>query len=246
MVLIRERIQARMKALGLKIVDVHERMGLGKSTYVNNFLSGKQKTFDPERVPALAVALECSVAYLAGESDDVGSPPSGVILDRTAEPSSPHPAAPLSSKLTGRGFVEAGAFRKPGITQAINTENVTPLPNVPLAEQSVYKVQDDSLLDIWVTRESLLLCVDADDMAAVESGTIVIVEHSRRGGAEVEISARELQHFPNRTELRVVTPTDGAETLILRDGKIDRPDSEARIVARVVQALRWPRAQARA
>lgn len=242
---LRERVQARKKTLRLKFVEIHERMGLGESTYVNDFVNGKQNTFDPERVPALAVALECSVEYLTGESSEVGSPPSGVVIGLAPEPSSlsSEPVPTMSQpprRLVGRGFVEAGAFRKPGVVNAgsIDTDEITPLPNVPLEAQSVYKVRDDSLLGIGVTRDSLLLCVDTDDVAAVESGTIVIVEHTGRGGEEIEISAREVQHFPNRTELRIVTPTDGAETLILRDGRLDLPGSEARIVAHVVLAAR--------
>ena len=67
----------------------------------------------------------------------------------------------------------------------------------------------------------------------VGNGSLVIVEHTRLDGVEIEISARELQHFPDRTEYRA----NGVEPIVVRGGKTDEPGGKARMIAKVVGAV---------
>lgn len=82
-----------------------------------------------------------------------------------------------------------------------------------------------------------LTVVDHDAAAdQIESGSIVVVEHLRLGGSEVEASARELQYFPDRTEFRAL-PRDGSiDPIVVRNGSTGEPDGKVRICGLVVAA----------
>lgn len=67
---IRQRINARMKELGLKQVDVASRAGVLLPT-LNRVLKGA-RGLDPKWVKTIASALDCSVADLLGEDSLLG------------------------------------------------------------------------------------------------------------------------------------------------------------------------------
>lgn len=73
-------------------------------------------------------------------------------------------------------------------------------------------------------------------MQAVESGSVVIVEHLRLGGSEIEVSARELQYFPDRMELRALSRSGAVDPIVVRGGSTGEPDGTVRILGLVVAA----------
>jgi transcriptional regulator with XRE-family HTH domain len=69
-----ERIEERMKALGLNPFSAAKRAGLGQD-YVRDIVRGKVKEPSASKLRDLAAALECSTEYLQGVGDELGELP---------------------------------------------------------------------------------------------------------------------------------------------------------------------------
>jgi len=99
----KDRIEARLKALGLTQFQAAEKAGK-HAHFIYDFMIGRKRSFKGDGPIRLAQALECSIEYLTGESDDVGRPPLSAAASYTYQPGS----------LPVAGIVEAGVFRRPG------------------------------------------------------------------------------------------------------------------------------------
>ena len=67
-----DRIKERMDALGLSMAAASKRAGFGPD-YVRDLFRGRVKDPGSWRLRQLAVALQCSVEYIMGIADEVGS-----------------------------------------------------------------------------------------------------------------------------------------------------------------------------
>lgn len=226
----RDRVEERLRALNISQFEAAKRAGK-QEHFIYDFLLGKKKSFKGDGLFRLAQALECSIEYLTGVSDAIGSPP--------GKPPPPATAAPHS--IPFRGIVEAGVFRKAGIPPAAPpgflTRPLVPDPRYPHSPQSAYLVADDSLAGRGIPRGAFLICVEVSGVDDLASGSVVIVERERKDRDEIEISARELQHFPGRTELRPLDHGPGHESIALRGGKPATPGEQIRVAAFVVSAV---------
>lgn len=224
----RDRVEERLRALGINQFEAAKRAGK-QQHFVYDLLIGKKRSIKGDGLVRLAQALECSIDYLTGTSDEVGSPPGS------------YPAGPRSSDLPFRGIVEVDVFRRentpPAVPPSFLTRLLAPDPRFADRRQSVYQVGDQNLAERGIPRGAFLICVDAPDVNTITSGALVIVERRRVELGDVELSAREIQHFPNRTELRVPSESLGREPIVLREGKPSTPGEQVRIVAQVVSAV---------
>lgn len=114
---------------------------------------------------------------------------------------------------------------------------VTPHPDYPADVQSAYLVRGDGLTANGVSEGMFLTVIDRDAAGdGIKSGAVVVVEHLRLGGTEIEVSARELQYYPDRTEFRSLSSFSEVEPIVLRNGSTDKPDGKAVIRGLVIAA----------
>ena len=222
----RDRIEARLNELGINQFEAAKRAGKG-THFLYDFFIGRKKSFKGDGPERLAHALECSTSYLTGESEVIGSPPTGLLL----------PATQSNGGLSFAGVVEAGVFRK---VQNLHfpAENIpiAPSPRFPAERQIAYIVRGTGLSARGIAEGAVLCAVKAEEAKEINNGAIAIVEHLRLEGSEIEISAREVQHFPNRTEYRSLSASEEISPIVVRDGKTAEPDGKARVVALVISA----------
>ena len=225
----RDRVEARLRALGINQFEAAKRAGK-QLHFVYDLLKGKKQTIKGDGLLHLAKALECSIEYLTGEADTPGVPPGELPNEGSSPVSIPY-----------SGIVEIGAFRLPGVQtqppQVIRERLLTPDPRYPSDQQCAYLVNDDSLASHNIGRGTFLICVKVPTADELPNGSIVIVERRRLESGEVEISAREVQHFPSRTELRPPAGDSVASTIVLRNGKAHIAGEEVRVVAAVISAV---------
>lgn len=223
----KSRITERLDALGITQFEAAERAGKN-SHFIYDYFAGRKKSFKGNGPVKIAQALQCSVEYLNGESDDIGVPPKDAPLA----------SGPIFKGLPFAGVAEAGVFRK--ASAIVSDQSATPLApslSYPAIAQAAYVVRGDSLQLRGISEGMFLTTVAVEAVPdALRSGAIVIVRHTRLGGSEIEISARELQFFPDRTEL-ISHPAKGQiDPVVIRDGATSEPDGKAEIVAIVVAA----------
>lgn len=223
----KDRIQARLDALGITQFDAAIRAGKN-SHFVYDFMIGRKKSFKGDGPIRLAQALQCSIEYLTGESAEVGRPP-------LAGPALPHVSA--ASGLPVAGVVMAGVFRRPGMLQ-IKDEYLPfpPWPLYPADKQCLYIVRGNGMDARGIVDGMVLTAVSPDAIEGnIRSGSVVVVEHVRRGG-EVELSAREIQHYPDRTEFLARSHSERIPPIILRDRKTNEAGGRLHIKAVVIGA----------
>lgn len=63
---LKSRVEGRLKALQLNPFEAARRAGLGRD-FVNDIIGDRKRSVRGDNLAALATALECDVAYLAGE-----------------------------------------------------------------------------------------------------------------------------------------------------------------------------------
>lgn len=220
----KDRIKQRLDALGITQFEAGLRAGWNEN-FLYDFMTGRKKAIKGEGPARIAYALQCSIEFLEGKSDEIGDPPLGGG----------------SSLLPLIGFAEAGIFRKTStpLTYPDRTP-VPPHPNFSADAQFSVLMRDNSLQKLGVT-EGMFLSVVAHEAvgATLQNGMIVLVEHRRLGDTEAELSAREIQHYSDRIELLTKPLTGDPSTIIVRDGKTDEPDGTVTIRGIVISATRY-------
>lgn len=82
--IIKERIETRLKALGINQFVAAERAGKN-SHFIYDFMIDRKRSFKGDGLFRLAYVLECSVEYLTGKSPDVGKPQPPTIFPPVPE-----------------------------------------------------------------------------------------------------------------------------------------------------------------
>lgn len=225
--MLKDRIAERLQALGINQFEAAERAGKN-AHFIYDFMTGRKRSFKGDGPIRLAQALECSIEYLTGESDEIGEPP--------VESGSFAPAA--SSGLPVAGIIEAGVYRRIGATSAQDIAlPIAPFPSYPADRQAAFIVRGGGMDALGIIERMVLVTVEAEAAPdLLRSGAIVIVEHVRGNGREVETSARELQYFPDRTELRAHSRTENIKPIILKDRKPVGETGKVKIIAIVLSA----------
>lgn len=224
----KDRIEARLRALGINQFDAAVKAGRN-SHFIYDFLIGRKKSFKGDGPIRLAQALECSIEYLTGESDEPGRPP---LAGPTFERSGSSEGLPLA------GVVESGVFRRPGSLRI--PDEVLPLPpfpGYPAEAQVAYVMRGNGLDELGVTEGMVLTAVQAEALSTPPgNGAIVVIELVRNGGSHMEISAREVQHSPRMTRYIARSRTEDIPPIIVKDGKPIEPGARFQCVALVISA----------
>lgn len=198
------RIEARLAALGMSKWALSARAGLGE-TYMADLFHGKNTKPSIQAMASIAKALECTVAYLIGESY---SPKDGDVLA----------ALPLMPLV---GIVESGTFRKP----ANGEHTLVPRPvskHHPEAKHFSLLVNDMAMA---AATPALMpgmeaLCIDIDDAGLpVEGGKIYAIRRTT-DGKTYETILRRARVFRDRVELVAESGSFGTFESIIIKGEL--------------------------
>ena len=203
------RILEREAALGLSHAEVSRKAGLGE-TAVYDIVKSKNQNPSLPVVKAIAAVLQCTVSYLAGETDRPGNEQE---YRGTA-------SIPII------GIAETGAFRQmadfdqseekaPKITGPISREH-------PRAKHFALKIRGDSMnaaKPYPLVEGLVVLCVDVIHAELeVESGRVYAVRRTLDGGQTFECTVKRAKVFRNRFELHPESTNSAHQPLIIPRG----------------------------
>lgn len=204
-----DRIRKRLELLGLNENRASELATGGKSRdLVRKILKDEQRGTNYAWTLGLAAALQCSVEYLSGASDDVGAPPP--MPERASRGKKP-PAtdaprrAPVSAAptLPVRYVVQAGAWLEvDNVGQdRIAGPPVSADPAFPRDAQWLELVRGDSA-DLFYPEGIYVHVVDAVAIGyAPRQDDFVVVERRRHQGGLIERSLKQIAIAGRRIEL---------------------------------------------
>lgn len=200
----KDRIEQRLADLGITQFEAGKRAGRSR-TFIHDFLSGRKDEFKGNGPAEVAAALECSIEYLMGESDEVGLPPSSGRIDIGPAPSQSLPSMPLRDLIAGTipavGVIEEGVFRSPDAPINGPAWSVAPMVGIDVAAQIVFLVRGDAYSSHGLLDGAAVKCTRYDAASDVlRSGSWGVVRRQR--GDTVETTLRELQYFQDRIVLR--------------------------------------------
>jgi SOS-response transcriptional repressor LexA len=239
---LRERL-AVMEEKGVKPRQISMRVA-GTPDLVRHILKGRQSSTDGVKLLRLAKALEASVEYLHGESDEVGKPPDVELLAErtTVRRKSARPRdvrIPLAAGvgLHVRHVVQAGAWIE--VDEAASERIVAPPVSAssafPAEMQWLELVRGDSA-DLYYPEGAFVHVVGAIDIGyAPRDKDFVVVERRREQGGLIERSIKQVERRGRKIELwpRSRNPK-WQRPLDLGDGADD--STEVEIVALVLGA----------
>lgn len=193
MALLKDIVERRLEELGISPPEASRRGGLDRG-FVADIVYGRKKSVSHEQLPRLAAALDCSVGYLVGETDN----PQG-----------------FRNELDIEGVVEAGVWRLQTAPPQLPKLPLVGAPN-PLGRQIAFLVRDDGADLLGITDGMVVVGIRYDDARAfgrhLRTGDVVVVRQVRDDGAEFSTSIRE-----------VVLGDDGTAALELRSRRIEVP-----------------------
>lgn len=190
-----ERLQARIDELGWNKAELHRRSGISYDS-LNKYLRGDVDNPRGNVLETLAKAIDKSALWLKE-----GIEADGAEIRRVAR-------APGTAPVVA--IVEAGAWREVDELAQDDPEWVT-VPaddKFPDATQRVYDVAGDSMNALQphpITPGSRLVAVDYDEIAGrspLRSGLVVVIQRSKNGGQERELSVKQVEWFDDRIEFQ--------------------------------------------
>lgn len=218
-----DRIESRLSALGKTAEGASKDAGLGRD-FIRTIQRRPETSPRGDNLAALAGALQCSVDYLLGLTELIGSPPEGGVGEVV---------------LPIRGEVGAGAWL------AVDDLPQEPLGWAPAQAIPAYAawpqwleaVRGDSY-NRFIPDGSTVHVVDAIAMGYTpRHDDVVIVERSRAQGSFLQRTIKQVALTPEGIELwpRSYNPK-WAAPLILSDGLAEGEDATVEIVGKVLRA----------
>lgn len=190
-----ERLQSRIDELGWNKAELHRRSGISYDS-LNKYLRGEVENPRGKVLDTLAQSIDKSSLWLKEGIDA-----DGADVRRTSR-------APGTAPLVA--IVEAGAWRE---VDELNQEDpkwvtVPADEKFPDATQRVYDVSGDSMNDLKphpITPGSRIVAVDYDEISSrspLRNDLIVVIQRSRNGGQERELSVKQVAWFEDRIEFQ--------------------------------------------
>lgn len=248
--MLKERIEKRLTDLGLNQFEAAEKAGRNKH-YLYDFLNDKKKSIKGEGSRQVANALECSIDYLMGLSDDVGMPPDPHLtgLDEHLDPHyRPNKGDGSTGSVPIVGVVETDVFRRPSAMPK-PTDSLVPIepdPRYSAEAQSAYLLRGPSLKDIGMTDGAILQAVSLrahNSAGKLRSGAVVISRFSTGSGDQIELSAREYRETDSGYKLIARDSSSEFDVIavnsnqLFRAGRKTTPDTKLEIEAVVIKAI---------
>lgn len=214
--MIKERIEARLEALGLNQFQAVEGTQLARH-FIYDILAGRKQNVRSKNLQELARALRCSVSYLEGKSDDIGLPPKQSANSTTVKP------------LTTAGIIDAQSWRREG-ADATDVIETPPLPQYAASRQMIFVYRGEPFQQI---RDGMfVVAIDAQDFVrnhgVIGPGSNVIVQRKSRMGDEVL----------SQTTMRKLSTSAADRALARRiETAVDAKIDEDRVIAVPVLAM---------
>jgi SOS-response transcriptional repressor LexA len=196
---LQKRLRERMEEKGVKAAPLALQAGLGAS-FVRDIIRGKTRSPSHANLTKLAKALDTTPEYLTGVVD-------GERLQGLIE------GPPLSFA----GIVQAGMFRPVDeyfLQDDVEVPDfVTAHPGYRRARQYTWRVVGSSMDAANIRDGMWVVGVDYGDYidryGDVESGEFLVVQRSRHGDSERELTVKEVKFYRDRMELlpRSTDPT---------------------------------------
>ncbi|MGV8833270.1 MAG: LexA family protein [Devosia sp.] len=173
---------------------------------------------DPEHKFALSTSTLGKIAEATGISYLEYLRTTSVGLPEIARSGRPPSSAPVVAT------VEAGAWREVDELDQSDPEWVT-VPaddKFPDATQRVYDVSGDSMNGLKphpITPGSRIVAVDYDEIAGrypLRNGLVVVIQRSRNGGQERELSVKQVAWFDDRIEFQPRSTNSKHKPIIVR------------------------------
>lgn len=196
---IRERVQARVDALGKSPITLAKRVGLERG-FIRDILSGRKKAVGIANLTMVAEALECDPGYLTGDLD----------VPQAGGPVREDEDAPIGLQVMG--ICEAGVWRKPGAMQFARTRvAVSPELRFPKAPQACYRIRGDALDCLHLADGMYVRGIEhqffTSKIRPLETGMFVVLRRERKHLREVELSLRLVEITARVTRLKA-SPED--------------------------------------
>ena len=204
------RIQARLQDLGITATHAAVKAGLGK-TAVRDIIAGKSKSPTIGTLFKLAVALECSVLYLLGVSEESGNPADLAYVDLFGAPRSPDRFA---------GLLLTGIFKDDRTVDAVALSGPhldAGLPD-PAQRFKFFRVGDNSMAGVGILKSDVLTVTDSDDTYLdLREGMLVVMRLSLGGRQNLqELSVRVVSMRDDTVYLETSPLTGGKAAIVLQ------------------------------
>lgn len=165
----RERIQARLDALGISAIEAASRAPNMNKFFIYDFMTGRKSSISVKRIGDVAKALSCSPEYLTGSVREIGASPHSMTLS---------------------GLIEPGTWRRkqPDLGADLG---VTPDDRYPTESQLAFLARGEKLAGIGILDGAIVVATQA---IAPRVGDVVVVRNRRKGdgGTEQEITAQKV------------------------------------------------------
>lgn len=240
---LQNRVEERMRYLGLKAAPLAKKAGLGES-FVRDILRGKTAVPKADNLARLARALETTPDALlgstvtganhAGLSDEL---PGGVLL--TSSP------LPFGGEVRAGGFFSADEyFSQDNINFEVPASIVrNPNPKFAKVHQFAWLVHGDSMDLVGISDGMWVVAVPfleyRDNVGELFNGLPVIVERTLAGGQEIERTIKEFQFTRGGTRLVPRSSNRTHQALFVPDDPdADNDTKEIKILAVVLSAVK--------
>lgn len=197
------RVKARVEELDISPISAAISVGLERG-YINDLIISKKKSVRRDKLPLVAKALDCDVAYLTGEQD----------VPRIAR----------TAGLPFAGICETGAWRTQAARRGLRPAGqfpLSPLPAYPAEWQRWYQCRGDGLAGLGIGDGMSVVACEAKQFrqahGQLRSRTIVIVKATRDHG-EIEISLRQISGDASHPTLEANTGDPAHSFPPLREG----------------------------
>lgn len=229
MTVMRDRVQARVTALGKSSITLAREVGLERG-YINDFLIGRKGSLRGAKLDAVAAALDCDVAYLTGEQ---ATPRAG---QQAALPA-PRPAkSGIDARLVPvRGVAEPGVWRELGSADEPSGDVLAPIdPRYPV-DRRAFRVRGHHTDVVGISDGSAVVCLDFDAMErggiGLRDGWYCVVRRLRKSLGLCETAIRRAEI--TATGVAFIDPENGNRVIAGKHG--DDEVTIAGVVERTVQ-----------
>lgn len=219
-----DRIQQRLEALGKTASGVAVEAGLGRSS-VRDILNGKAENPRLDTLKKLIGPLQCSLAFLTGQSD---------IPDRPEVKAKNWQDIQVEIEPV-EDVIEAGAFRERPSSWGVSVtgkieEDVTHYVNwtdmrLPFNGMFSYELADDTMAGLGIRKGDVIAGAHQAFEAEIEltSGRLVVVRHRFNAPGIEEVSLRQVEIEDGVVSL-VSHPLSGTvRPIVLRRPRPDEP-----------------------
>jgi len=232
---LRTNIREQLKRVGKTPRAVSIEANLNPDT-LNKFLASPTRTLRFPTIAAIARAIPCEISDLTGEEGG------GSAL--SAEPLYVEPRN-LQPGVAYGGLVQAGLFREQNLYDQDGDYRrvaISPDPRFRPDDQFADEVGGDSMVNAGILPGMWVLCVTLEAWekryGEPRDGVRVVVQRSRDGHPDRELTVKTLRIFRDRIELQPESPNPAWKPLVFPNPPVQVDETQGIIIGVVLSAVR--------